>query len=124
MPFKDNAKANENGRKNYAKRKLIPTMHGKRRASWLSYYERNRDVMKPRMQARKYGLTVEQVEAMRVAQEGRCAVCFKVKPLQIDHDHVTGKVRALLCALCNTSVGYAERPNHAMIMVYLARYST
>lgn len=60
---------------------------------------------------RYYGLTVDVVEAMYVAQQGRCAVCGDHRPLRgndglaIDHDHRTGKVRGLLCPLCNKAIG-------------------
>ena len=39
-----------------------------------------------------------------------CAICnrhrdeFK-RNLSVDHDHKTGKVRSLLCIICNTNVG-------------------
>jgi hypothetical protein len=61
---------------------------------------------------RKFGLTAEQYDAMVVAQNGVCAICHKPCQnkrskgrLSVDHDHVTGKVRALLCHLCNFGVG-------------------
>ena len=64
---------------------------------------------------RRYGLTIASYEAMLEAQEGLCAVCGqaethrgksgKVTLLAVDHDHVTGSVRALLCHSCNTGVG-------------------
>ena len=52
-----------------------------------------------------YGLTEEQLEEMRAAQNYECALCLKVKPLNVDHSHSIGKVRKLLCVNCNTSLG-------------------
>lgn len=47
------------------------------------------------------------------AQDGHCALCpatsINGKPLFVDHDHSTGEVRGLLCARCNTTVGYFEK---------------
>jgi hypothetical protein len=46
---------------------------------------------------------------MLIAQDGRCAVCNA--PLfrpNIDHDHVTGAVRELLCNRCNVFIGVLE----------------
>lgn len=54
-----------------------------------------------------YGITVEQYEAMRTAQDGRCAICG-IEPdynLAVDHCHDTGAVRALLCIPCNVGIG-------------------
>lgn len=63
---------------------------------------------------RKYGLTPEQVEAMKAAQDGRCAICQQEpkKRLVVDHCHTTGRVRGLLCDGCNMSIGHLrEDPN-------------
>lgn len=39
-------------------------------------------------------------------QEGRCAVCKRSnEALLLDHDHLTGYVRGLLCQSCNSSEG-------------------
>lgn len=59
----------------------------------------------------KYGLELEEVEAMYEAQGRRCAICRKDIVLggrsgaKVDHCHKTGKVRGLLCSPCNTGIG-------------------
>jgi hypothetical protein len=57
----------------------------------------------------RYNMTVEDYINMYEHQDGVCAICTK-KPKQkdfyIDHDHVTGKVRALLCKHCNCALGF------------------
>lgn len=47
----------------------------------------------------------EAEEALREWQAGRCAMCGKVEPLRMDHDHRTGLVRGLLCHSCNVLEG-------------------
>ena len=42
-------------------------------------------------------------------QNNLCAICFdppkESDRLNIDHNHITGKVRGLLCRVCNVSLG-------------------
>lgn len=60
----------------------------------------------------QYGLTLEQFEEMFARQEGRCATCPATEVLGVDHDHATGRVRALLCKGCNLALGNArENPD-------------
>jgi hypothetical protein len=63
---------------------------------------------------RKYGLTVEQYDAMLDAQGGVCAICSD-KPsdltLHVDHHHETGAVRKLLCVRCNNALGLFQESN-------------
>jgi hypothetical protein len=40
-----------------------------------------------------------------VSQQGACAVCGEKARLVIDHDHVTGMMRGLLCYKHNTALG-------------------
>ena len=56
---------------------------------------------------RKYGLTQNLFEALVSAQLGNCAICGANEDLNlhVDHDHVTEKVRGLLCGKCNKAIG-------------------
>jgi len=58
----------------------------------------------------KYGITAEKFDEMFFNQQGKCAVCSNpfLKPPHVDHDHVTGKNRELLCASCNWLLGYSH----------------
>jgi len=56
-----------------------------------------------------YGISVAEYHAMYEEQEGCCAVCGGPhETLDVDHDHVSGKVRALLCGPCNRGLGMFE----------------
>lgn len=58
----------------------------------------------------KYGITVEQYDEMFARQDGLCAICERPtksgRLLSVDHDHETGRVRALLCQGCNRGLGF------------------
>jgi hypothetical protein len=92
------------------------------------YYENREDEIQRRGEFRKnnvdmhrghkyrqlYGITLEKFEEMRVTQNCSCAICGKHesqnknKKLFVDHDHITGKVRELLCHGCNTGIGLLQ----------------
>lgn len=58
----------------------------------------------------KYGLSPNQLEEMRAAQGGKCAICdTETSRLYVDHCHTKGHVRALLCQTCNTFLGWYEK---------------
>lgn len=58
--------------------------------------------------ARKYGLTLEDYAWLEYGQNRCCASCGDQVELVIDHNHTTGKVRALLCGSCNRLIGHAK----------------
>jgi len=56
----------------------------------------------------KYKIEAADYIAMFNRQGGACAICGQPpgkKPLSVDHNHKTGKVRGLLCHTCNTGLG-------------------
>lgn len=58
----------------------------------------------------KYKLSKEAYLEMFTAQNGCCAICFKVEQekLCVDHNHVTNKIRGLLCRGCNRHLGHFQ----------------
>jgi hypothetical protein len=54
---------------------------------------------------RRYGITAEEADLMLENQGGVCAICRAAPAAHVDHDHSTGRVRALLCFNCNGGLG-------------------
>jgi hypothetical protein len=61
----------------------------------------------PRYLRHKFGLTPEGYMQLLAAQGEKCKICGKSehRRLSVDHDHVTGKLRGLLCNACNRGIG-------------------
>jgi transposase len=51
-----------------------------------------------------HGLTV--LEARRLREGKSCAICGSTERLVVDHCHVKLKIRGILCAGCNSGLGY------------------
>ncbi len=59
-----------------------------------------------------YGLTPEKYQELFQLQGGVCAICGNGenhRTLPVDHNHVTGNARGLLCSLCNAALSLIER---------------
>lgn len=60
-----------------------------------------------------YGVTPEWVDDKIIKQGFSCAICRVLfedqKDTNVDHSHVTGKVRGILCRRCNHSVERVEK---------------
>jgi len=66
--------------------------------------KKNRAYRKNQQLKRFYDITLEKHEQMYLEQNGRCAICgnsVEYSKVHTDHNHVTGKVRGLLCHKCN-----------------------
>lgn len=78
------------------------------RAYLLGWQRANRDKTKQytlRHKMKKFGSSVEELDAVTARQNGVCAICEKPSKLVIDHDHATGAFRGLLCNGCNGALG-------------------
>lgn len=69
-------------------------------------WAKNTDLM------RTHGISLEDYNKMLKDQNGVCAMCAKPpqgkRPLVVDHNHATGKVRQLLCYGCNRALHMLE----------------
>ncbi len=62
---------------------------------------------------RLYGLSIERYNEMLTEQACGCKICGKQHDpslkrgrLYVDHCHITGEIRGLLCGGCNSAIGY------------------
>lgn len=76
-----------------------------------------------------FGITAEEYDSMLEAQLGLCAICGRperskknnsseLRRLAVDHDHMTGKVRALLCHHCNLAIGSLDDDHMIVLKAY------
>lgn len=59
---------------------------------------------------RTYGITLDEYNALLAEQGGGCASCGALplasgRRMPVDHCHVTGRVRGILCTSCNITLG-------------------
>jgi len=100
-----------------------------RRNRWArDHYNREKNTVRCRKLSLKrlYGLSPKTYSDMSEAQKGCCAICGDLSPkLKVDHCHETGQVRALLCNLCNSAIGFL-RDDAAIVrraLEYLEKFS-
>jgi hypothetical protein len=77
------------------------------------YPVNTKDYHKNLVLIRKYNMTLEMYNKMIIDQNYTCAICNRhvndlPKRLDVDHDHITGQVRGLLCGKCNMGLGYFQ----------------
>lgn len=65
----------------------------------------------------RYGIGLTDIQKIREQQGNQCAICnytFPFAPVKhtekpyVDHNHITGKVRGLLCNSCNSILGWSK----------------
>ena len=107
---------------------------GERKAYMKAHRDQNPLVWKNSYLQQSYGISLADYGNMLVAQGGKCAICDRpethmrsgtVKALAVDHDHRTGKIRALLCSDCNTGLGKFQDDPKVLLAAaeYLSKHS-
>jgi Recombination endonuclease VII len=75
----------------------------------IKCYPSNRNIDKKiRHLKYNYGITLQDHENMLIKQDNKCGICRQQKTLFVDHDHKSGKVRGLLCSICNGGLGWLD----------------
>lgn len=93
-----------------------------------NYRRENRPLLlrqyRARKLLRKYGMSPAQFDEKLVQQGGKCAACEKVlsgsRRPPVDHNHLTGEIRGILCNGCNLALGLLR--DDADIVLKLAEY--
>jgi hypothetical protein len=80
----------------------------------LSHTKKYKQKIQLKANLKKYNLTPNQFKKLLKKQNNVCAICGKIESnknqygirrLSIDHNHINGKVRGLLCQKCNSVLG-------------------
>lgn len=79
-----------------------------------------------------YGIDAKKFAKLYQDQAGQCAICgIRFPPLSkrekrivVDHNHLTGEVRGLLCGQCNSAVGMAKESVYIVerLLLYLKKH--
>lgn len=78
------------------------------------YYENHKDIYRDWELRKHYNITIKEVDQLLDIQNHKCAICKMVllekypngrRGYRIDHDHITGNIRGILCQKCNAGLG-------------------
>lgn len=122
MPYKNpNDPRRLEVRKRYFKRHQIQLQHERQTNP------RHQNAQRRSMLKQRYGITDADYQRMLKAQNGVCACCGGGSRgrayFDVDHDHITERVRGLLCHVCNKYVGALENAKRTAAEAYLTRQS-
>lgn len=92
--------------------KKDPSYHHKNRERMAAYRranpEHSREIIRRSALKRNFGITPEDYNRLLKKQSDVCRICNESdhdRRLAVDHDHLTGRIRGLLCKKCNRGIG-------------------
>jgi len=91
------------------------------RADYHAHKHENKPEARRAYLKRCFGISPAEYDALLAKQNGACAICRRrsKRRLCVDHCHVTGRIRGLLCHFCNLALGYL-RDDQASLVAALA----
>lgn len=102
----------------------------KRARAWnLANKEKRQIIIQRNNYKKRYGLSVDQKQAMVNEQGGKCAICkSSLKDAHdacVDHCHTTNTIRGILCRKCNLGIGHFNDSIQALTEAinYLSKYA-
>lgn len=115
----------------------------KRRAYKKQYYQLRKETMQQKRigvynkekakeyyNRYRYGIEPEEITNLLLAQENKCKICYcallgttRKNKAVIDHDHTTQQIRGIICAVCNSGLGFFQDniQNLESAILYLQR---
>lgn len=124
--------ANKNGKKHYTNNKErtlknnkiyrsenIQEIKQKKKKYRLKYITREKELKL----INKYGMSLEDYAKMLEMCDHVCSICkthTTKRSLAVDHDHITGEIRGLLCGKCNVILGLCH--DNPVILLQAVEY--
>lgn len=114
--YKEKARVRYKANKYDAKKK---DYYSKRKEYFVEYRKNNEEKIKQyrksynkeyhkKKRFERYGIDEEVFTFLSEKQEHKCKICQNERPLVIDHCHLTGQIRGLLCRQCNSGIGLLQ----------------
>lgn len=112
----------EYGRQRYAN----PDAYKRRQMNREIYKDRRKESSRKWYLKSNYGITEEKYLDLFATGFGKCWICKKSTDysLNVDHSHITGNIRGLLCGKCNRGLGLFNDSKNIIISAaeYLEKF--
>lgn len=92
-------------------RKCNPSKNKEATRKWRA---QNNDKIRNKYLKYQYGITLEQYQQLLEEQKHCCKLCGKTPMIipVVDHNHITGQIRGIVCQGCNIAIGHYECFSH------------
>lgn len=96
-------------------------LHNKKRNGFDSWCRECRATYRSEICRGKFRADLSDEQLKHIKQSTKeCVICGSEEALVVDHDHLTGKVRGMLCNHCNRGLGHFK--DSPMLLEFAAQY--